>query len=240
MSMIYRTTGAWGAGKGSNLTAAEVDGNFYTLLLRIIDLEENPPSPISIADITMTGNQIVIHMTNGEVHGPFNVPVATFTWMEEWTPNTSYNVFDVFIVPGDGQYLVIEPYESATDFDPNASQIVKMFSIPDQAMIPVSDIITPGGGVFQLEPEHMGEYLRFSSETVVALPDVGPDSLFPIGSVVVIYKDTTADVSVGAAPPVIVNTPETLYLRNKGSSATLIKVAAAEWDLIGDLEQADV
>lgn len=31
MTITYRTAGAWGAGKGSNLTAAEADQNFYGL-----------------------------------------------------------------------------------------------------------------------------------------------------------------------------------------------------------------
>ena len=31
MTITYRTPGAWGPGKGANLTAAEVDGNFHGL-----------------------------------------------------------------------------------------------------------------------------------------------------------------------------------------------------------------
>jgi hypothetical protein len=39
MAIIYRTSGSWGAGKGSNLTAAEVDGNFSDSDTRVVTLE---------------------------------------------------------------------------------------------------------------------------------------------------------------------------------------------------------
>ncbi len=72
--ITYRTTGAWGSGKGSNLTAAEVDGNFHDLASRLEDLEGDPPAPNQIANITQSGNTITIHLEGGESFGPFTLP----------------------------------------------------------------------------------------------------------------------------------------------------------------------
>jgi hypothetical protein len=238
MSLIYRTDGPWGTGKGSNLTAPEIDENFYTLLLRIIDIEENPIDPVSIADITMAGNQITIHMTNGGTYGPFNVPVATFTWMENWEAGFTYQPWDVFVVPGNGQYLVVGTYEAPTEFDPDDASLRLMFRVPDQAIIPVINVDTPG--VFSLLPSHMGTYIRFNTSATIAPPDASSDGAFPIGSVVVVYRNSSGDVQVGVPLGVTVNTPESLLLRRVGSSATLVKTANMTWDLTGDLEQVDV
>ncbi|TCN30352.1 hypothetical protein [Sinorhizobium americanum] len=74
MTIIYRTAGAWGAGKGSNLTPDEVDENFYDHEQRIAEMEENPPSPVEISNITQAGNTITVHMSDGSTFGPFNLP----------------------------------------------------------------------------------------------------------------------------------------------------------------------
>ena len=74
MTITYRTAGAWGSGKGSNLTAAEVDQNFADLDGRVDALETTPPVPAQISDITQTGDQITIHLDNGDSFGPFTLP----------------------------------------------------------------------------------------------------------------------------------------------------------------------
>lgn len=74
MVVIYRTAGAWGAGKGSNLDADEVDENFYGLDQRVVAIEENPPEPNQIANITQTGDTITIVMEDASTFGPFTLP----------------------------------------------------------------------------------------------------------------------------------------------------------------------
>lgn len=78
MSITYRTTGAWGPGKGSNLTAAEVDGNFHDLDQRVTGLESNPPTPDEISNITVTGTQMTIWLVSGAHFGPFTLPQAAW------------------------------------------------------------------------------------------------------------------------------------------------------------------
>ncbi|MBB4520469.1 UNVERIFIED_ORG: hypothetical protein M2435_001249 [Rhizobium sophorae] len=94
--ITFRTAGAWGAGKGSNLTPAEVDGNFYDLDGRVTDLEDNPPTPNQIADITQDGNQITIVMDDASTFGPFTLPrslsrpsITTVVTGLELTPDTT-------------------------------------------------------------------------------------------------------------------------------------------------------
>lgn len=78
MAIIYRTAGAWGAGKGSNLTAAEVDENFYDHEGRIDALETNPPEPNEITNITISGTQITFHFADTTTIGPLTLPRAPF------------------------------------------------------------------------------------------------------------------------------------------------------------------
>lgn len=78
MTITYRTTGAWGAGKGANLTPAEVDGNFHDLATRVGSLETDAPQPVNIADITVVGTQMTIVLEDATSFGPFTLPQANF------------------------------------------------------------------------------------------------------------------------------------------------------------------
>ena len=77
LSTIFRTIGAWGAGKGANLTPAEVDGNFYELKTAIEDLQDNPPSAVGVANITGDGANLTIFLEDSTTFGPFPLPTAT-------------------------------------------------------------------------------------------------------------------------------------------------------------------
>lgn len=96
MTLTYRTAGPWGAGKGSNLTAAEIDGNTYDLDQRVDALETTPPEPNEIVNITQSGDTITVHMADGTTFGPFTLPrpvlrptVTTAVSAATLTPTTS-------------------------------------------------------------------------------------------------------------------------------------------------------
>lgn len=84
MTVTYRTAGAWGSGKGANLTAAEVDGNFYDHEQRIEDLEagtagsgDNPLVDVTVSGATLT-KYYADSTTGTEVlSAPFAPPVVT-------------------------------------------------------------------------------------------------------------------------------------------------------------------
>src|SRR5262245_59101822 len=96
--LTFRGIGPWGAGKGANLTAPEIDGNFWSLAQAIYDLENNPQVPNGIAAITVSGTTMTITLHDGTVMGPYELPVLTFRWRGEWQPTTAYAVLDVVTV----------------------------------------------------------------------------------------------------------------------------------------------
>ena len=136
--IVYRTSGPHGPGKGSNLTPTEVDANFFDLDGRVQQLELFPPQPIEISTITVVGSAMTVNMADGSKFGPFTLPVASFKFVGNWSPITSFFKIDVFLEPSDGVYLVLVDYESATDFDPGASEIVKM--LPDEVISVLEDV----------------------------------------------------------------------------------------------------
>jgi hypothetical protein len=116
---VYRTDdgGRWGTGKGSNLTAAEVDVNFWDIIQRILNLENNPPVAVSIRDFTVVGNQLTINMTDGSTKGPFTIPTSQWRWTGPWSPNTAYGINDIFS-DGGAVYRVAVAHTSNPSFDP--------------------------------------------------------------------------------------------------------------------------
>lgn len=120
--MHYRTDSPanWGAGKGANLTPAEVDENFWDLDQRTAALEANPPQAIGIDHVTVAGNSFTIVLTDGSAQGPFALPAAKFNLAGEWQPNTLY-VPNSFITEAGKTYLILYPHTSGTFFDPGAN-----------------------------------------------------------------------------------------------------------------------
>ncbi len=84
-----------------------------------------------------------------------------------------------------------------------------------------------------------GAYLRFTSSSAVTA-SVPPHSTtpYPVGAPITVRQAGTGQVTIAAGAGVTINTAETLALRAQHSTATLLKVATDEWDLIGDLEAA--
>jgi hypothetical protein len=120
--MLYRTNdpAKWGAGKGGNLTPAEVDGNFWDLDRRTTTLEAGAPAPVGIDHVAVTGNTFTITLTDGSEQGPFNLPAAKFNLIGEWAPDTLY-VPNSFITDAGKTYLILYPHTSGAFFDPGAN-----------------------------------------------------------------------------------------------------------------------
>lgn len=108
MAILYRTTGAWGAGTGADLSAVQIDNNFWELYSAIQDLIANPVEPDQIASFTVSGTSFTIMMVSGASFGPYPLPVLSFTWIEDgWENDTIYNALDTFTVDGQGLFLVL-------------------------------------------------------------------------------------------------------------------------------------
>ncbi len=102
--IVYRTSGPWGSGLGADLTATQVDTNFWILYSLIVALQDAAPD--TIAYFSVTGNNMWITMTDHYVFGPFTIPTAVFNFKGEWQANSAYNVNDIFTANG-AIYLVI-------------------------------------------------------------------------------------------------------------------------------------
>lgn len=121
MAIIYRTAGPWGAGKGANLVAGEVDGNFFDVDRRVTIVEDNMPAAANgIAFFAVSGNQFYIHMTDGTIQGPFVLPQQAWNFRDEWAPATVYSANDIVTANG-SVYLVLINHISASAFDPNVT-----------------------------------------------------------------------------------------------------------------------
>jgi hypothetical protein len=123
MAITYRTAGAWGAGKGSNLTPAEVDLSFYDLHGRVDDLETNPPEPVEISNITQSGSQLTIHKADATEYGPFTLPTARYNHRGVWAAATYYAANDTVEIETGvdaGLYIVLISHTSDATFDPDA------------------------------------------------------------------------------------------------------------------------
>ncbi len=119
MAVIYRTTGAWGAGKGSNLTAAEVDGNFYDHDGRIGNLETSRPQPDNWASVEIDGTAVTFTTIGGSIF-TIDLPVLKWRFRDAWAAFTGYAALDTFTVDGVGLFLVNIDHTSAATFDPDA------------------------------------------------------------------------------------------------------------------------
>jgi hypothetical protein len=122
MTITYRTAGAWGAGKGSNLTAAEIDTNFWELKAAIDNVQQDEPVGIDTSNgFTVSGSTFTVTMSDGTVFGPFNLPRSTWVWQGEWQTATAYSENDVF-TNGASLYLVLRDHTSdASTFSATAT-----------------------------------------------------------------------------------------------------------------------
>jgi hypothetical protein len=111
----------WGVGKGSRLTASEVDNNFWEHEQRLDAIEADPPLPVSIDTVTTTSSTFTIHLTDGSSRGPFALPFAKFNLLGEWMPATDYLSPNIFVTSGGNTYIILFPHHSAAFFDANAN-----------------------------------------------------------------------------------------------------------------------
>src|ERR1700751_467258 len=89
MTSVYVTTGAWGSGTGTPNSAAQVDGNFYDLDQRIVDLVGDVAGSNSIDSISYTDSSMTFHFSNGSSQ-TVPLPIATLSYVGTWTNNTPY------------------------------------------------------------------------------------------------------------------------------------------------------
>jgi hypothetical protein len=142
--ILYRTSGPWGGGTAANLSAAQVDGNFYDLATRVQFMELNAPAPIQITSFNAIGNQLYINMSDGTTRGPLILPTVRWSFRGPWAPGVNYFFDDVVTAPDGATYLVTFTHLSGPTFDPGANdgQGHDFYSL----MLQVPSLTLPVGG----------------------------------------------------------------------------------------------
>lgn len=156
MTIIYRETdpvsGRWtGNSSGIDLSAFQIDQNFYEAISRIVTLENNAHATVSISYITQTADTFTFHMTDHTLQGPFTIPQSTFhsPYDGTWQPVSAYSVNDTFTVNG-ALYLVIWPHTSAATFSAGASDGLGHNYYSPMLTVPGSSLPTGGAAGMML------------------------------------------------------------------------------------------
>jgi hypothetical protein len=134
MTIFYVTTGAWGSGTGAPLAAAQVDGNFFDVDQRIVDLVAEFAAGKMIESVSYASNSFTLHFTDGTTQ-VIPLPVATLTYRGEWQNSNAYLRGDMVSVHNLGFFQVLVDHSTPpppAPFDPNAvdgssNPLYKMF-----------------------------------------------------------------------------------------------------------------
>lgn len=121
MAIVYVTSGAWGSGTGAPLPAAEVDGNFYDVDQRIVNLNTALADGKRIDTVDYTSNSMTFHFTDGSTQ-VIPLPVAVLSYAGVWTNSTPYQR-NQMISADNGFYQVLQDHTTPAlpaPFDPNA------------------------------------------------------------------------------------------------------------------------
>ena len=122
MTIVYVTTGAWGAGTGTPNSAAQVDGNFYHFQQAVAALEADLAEGKRIDTVTYSSNSMTFHFTDGTSQ-VIPLPIADLEFVGEWTNSTTYTRGQMVSGRGLGIFQVLENHSTPPPpaiFDPDA------------------------------------------------------------------------------------------------------------------------
>jgi hypothetical protein len=125
MTIVYVTTGAWGAGTGAPNSAAQVDGNFYDVDQRIVALNADLAEGKRIDSVTYTDTSMTFHFTDGTSQ-TIPLPIATITYIGQWTNSTPYTRGQMVSERARGMYQVLVDHTTPplpAVFDPAATDV---------------------------------------------------------------------------------------------------------------------
>jgi len=238
MTLTYRTTGSWGAGKGSNLTASEIDNNFWELVSRIVTLEGAPLDPVSITDITVAGTNLTIHLTDGTTRGPFALPTSTLVWQGEWTALTAYTAFNVVYVTDVGAFLVLQDHTSAATFDAAASNTAgdyyhQLFGALPTGIREVKDVT----GDYAMLAADADFFVRVDTQTGGATITI--DDVLSGVEEVMFRQSGAGNMTLAAATGVTILpiTGKELYTEFEGAVMYVKRTAVGEYTIWGDFAE---
>lgn len=242
MTIKYVTTGAWGAGIARPLTAAEADGNIYTLEQAIQNLIDNPVAGVSVSNIAVVGRQVTFYMTDATTYGPFDLPVAVPIYRGAWTATYAYAAYDIVQVAGYGTYMVLQDHTAVAPFDPNAGDTSGDFYIqigPDAYY--TSQVQTVSAATLTLALGHQNKYLRATNAGgLVVTLNAG---IFP-DNAEIHFRQTSGAITVVAGAGVTINAPAGYDAGSASVGAVFslkcVSSATNVWDIFGKLAEVSV
>ena len=218
--------------KGSPLTIAELDGNFVDLDDRMEAIETATGQEID--HLVVTGSQFTVVMTDNEVLGPYDLPVASFNPRGPWEPSTLYAVNDT--VSSSGRlYLVLADHTSDTTFDPDAVEDTHALYglLIDRLATPVQNSTL---STFNPQLDDANTYIRLSNTCTVEIP-LDSEVAFPIDTEIW-FRQGGGVVSFTHDTSLTLNVPDNHdpMTAGAGSVVGIKKVGADEWDIFGRLQ----
>jgi hypothetical protein len=142
MTIVYVTTGAWGTGSGTPNSAPQVDGNFYDVDQRIVDLSADVAEGKRIDSVTYTSNSMTFHFTDGS-NQVIPLPVASLEYAGVWLNNTFYHRGNIITAPGLGIFQVLQDHTTPPPparFDPTATDESTDNNLLYQLWMPLRDV----------------------------------------------------------------------------------------------------
>lgn len=192
----FVTSGAWGEGLGTLLSAAQIDHNFFHILSRVVTLEGSLPSPASIADLTIDGVTFRLHLTNGDVLGPYQLPAAGFDWRGAWEAETAYGPFHVFFVAKVGLFMSLRTHESSAEFDASEETTEgplyhTIFSYVPSTLTTVHNVAE---AAYSITDEDVSRFLRFTVGATLTI-QADADVELPIDAEFVVRQSSADPVT---------------------------------------------
>lgn len=237
--MKFRTAGAWGAGEGRDLTAAEVDGNFHEADQRLDILEAVDVGGNVITNITASGSSLYVYTEDGTIYGPFELPVSQWRDMGEWASGTAYFENDVVSVTGYGLYRVLEAHTSfGTAFDADATNSSgELYSLLIATPNP-AQYVNVTDSTLLLTASHANKYIRCKNAvgTLVYL-EAGT---FPDNTELHFRQASSGPITIVIGTSgTLINTPVgyDAGTASQGATFTLKHVTNDEWDAFGNLAE---
>ncbi len=244
--VTYRTAGAWGAGKGGDLTPAEVDANFHELATALADIAADL-APSEIANIALQGTQLTITLEDARVFGPFTVPRAAFRFREDWEALTAYFGNDVVRIAEDGAddgiYLVRRAHTSQAAFDPDYDDgdgpVYQLMFAGGSGSggVGARPIVEELGTTWSPTADDLGAHVRFDQSVTVTLP-TDADLALPVGFWIGLRCADASTLNLVAGTGGTINSPIGKDPAGGGIEEGIInaiKISATQWDVWGDL-----
>jgi hypothetical protein len=120
MTFTWRTTGAWGTGKGTNLVEAEFDQNFYDAQLALAVATSNKSTPIGISKVMWDNyfGKVGFFGSSDNLLGFFYYPPVDTYHRYGYLAKYLYGENNL-LMTGVHMYLVLREHISDDVFDPN-------------------------------------------------------------------------------------------------------------------------